>query len=213
MQCDHYDLMGRTGQTDMARDGRRKGRGAVPVVRGLGSVVVLLCCLLSTGCTPPNVSITAVFLDDGHPTAIFHPCGGGVYSVSVVEKLTAPAISSATASSFVPVMGPDVNHAWGVADPAGVHTVAQLRLLDTPPGWVLQTTKPGYLLTDFVADGTYDVWADTTKPTAGRDAAVRFSLGDLRSLADGQVWAAPKPFAAPQAMTRSEFGQHAAASC
>jgi hypothetical protein len=185
-------------------------------------VVVLLCCLLSTGCTPPSISITAVFLDDGHPTAIFHPCSGAVvYSVSVVEKLTAPAlatvtapaISSATARSSVPATGADVDHGWGVADPTGVHPVAQLRLLETPPGWVLQTTKPEYLLTDFVAGRTYDVWAETTRPAAGKDALLQFTLGDLQSLADGQVWAAPRPFAQPQAMTRTDFGRHAAASC
>jgi hypothetical protein len=183
---------------------------------------MLVCCSLSTGCTPPSISITAVFLDDGHPTAIFHPCGGAaVYSIALIEKLTSPApasgtasaISSAQASSSASATGAEFGDLWGVADPAGNHPVAQVRLLETPPGWVLQTTKPGYLLTDFIAGRTYDVWADTTKPSAGRDTSLQFTLGDLRSLSDGQVWAAPKPFARPQAMSRKEFGQHSAASC
>ncbi|MFJ8583003.1 hypothetical protein [Micromonospora sp. NPDC093277] len=44
-------------------------------------------------------------------------------------------------------------------------------------------------------------------------APVEFVLGDLRSLSDGEIWAAPKPFARPEAMTLDEFRRHAAASC
>ncbi|MBM0226685.1 MULTISPECIES: hypothetical protein [Micromonospora] len=104
---------------------------------------------------------------------------------------------------------------WGVADvpPRADEPISQIRLLETPPGWELQTTKPGSLLTAFAVDRTYSVWADTTDKNAGNDAMVEFTLGDLRSLSDGEVWAAPEPFAQPQAMTREEFRRHAAASC
>jgi hypothetical protein len=36
-------------------------------------------------------------------------------------------------------------------------------------------------------DRTYTVWAYTTDPAAGTDAAVEFTLDDLRSLSDGDV--------------------------
>lgn len=167
--------------------------------------MILLCCLLITGCTPRRISITAVFLDDGHPTAIVHPCDGArVHGMSVVEELM-----SASTSATSPMIG----NVWGVADvaPRTDHPIAQIRLLETPPGWELQTTKPGSLLTAFAVDRSYSVWADTT--AAGNDSSVEFTLGDLRSLSDGEVWAAPKPLAQPEAMTRDEFRRHAAASC
>ncbi|MFI2713873.1 hypothetical protein ACH495_27505 [Micromonospora sp. NPDC018662] len=116
-----------------------------------------------------------------------------------------------SASATSPALGND----WGVADvtPRADHPITKIRLLETPPGWELQTTKPGSLLTAFAVDRTYSVWADTTDKTAGNDAVVEFTLGDLRSLSDGEVWAAPTPFAQPQAMTREEFRRHSAASC
>lgn len=106
-----------------------------------------------------------------------------------------------------------VGNVWDVADvaPRTDHPITQIRLLENPPGWELQTTKPGSLLTAFAVDHSYSVWADTT--AAGNDSSVEFTLGDLRSLSDGEVWAAPKPFAQPEAMTGDEFRRHAAASC
>ncbi|WP_281938917.1 hypothetical protein [Micromonospora sp. AKA38] len=145
-----------------------------------------------------------MFLDDGHPTAIFHPCGGvRVSGISVTE------LTTTSASNSDPGLG------WGIANVGSRegHSVAQIRLLATPPGWELQTTKPGTLLTAFSVDRTYIVAADTADPTAGNDSSVAFTLRDLRSLTDGEVWAVPKPFAQPQAMTRDEFRRHAAASC
>jgi hypothetical protein len=192
------------------------------VARGLGSVVVLLCCLLSTGCTPPNISITAVFLDDGHPTAIFHPCGDtAIDAVSVVETLTdrlpasgtASAVSSTQTDGSASATGTEFGDVWGVADVYWYHPVVQIRLLQTPPSWALQTTKPEGLLTSFAATRTYYVWAGTTKPSTGIDAGVRFTLSELASLSDGQVWAVPEPFTQPQVMTRKEFARAAAESC
>jgi hypothetical protein len=97
------------------------------------------------GCTPGHISVTAVFLDDGHPTAIVQPCRGTrVHGIAVVEEMTSSA--SATSPTFVGV--------WDVADVDGDHPMTQIRLLETPPDWVLQTTKPGSLLTAFAVDRT-----------------------------------------------------------
>ncbi|MGR6321351.1 hypothetical protein Q2K19_18995 [Micromonospora soli] len=167
--------------------------------------MILLFCLVATGCTPGHISITAIFLGDGHPMAVFHPCHGSrVYGVSVVESMTASG--SGTSPSF--------GNVWDVADTdtRGDHPITEVRLLETPPGWILQT-NPDSLLTAFAVDRTYRARADTTSPPAANDASVEFTLGDLRSLSDGEVWAVPKPFAQPQAMTREEFRRHAAASC
>ncbi|MFI5490859.1 hypothetical protein [Micromonospora echinaurantiaca] len=143
-----------------------------------------------------------MLLDDGYPTAIFHPCDeASVSRVSVAEQTT-------SASAAGPSLG------WSVADVAThpERPITQIRLLETPPDWDLQTTKPGSLLTAFAVDRTYNVWGKTNSD-AGTPAHVQFTLGDLRSLSDGEVWAMPKPYAAPQAMTREEFRRHAAASC
>ncbi|MEV4545965.1 hypothetical protein [Micromonospora echinaurantiaca] len=146
-----------------------------------------------------------MFLDSGHPTAVFHPCDGArVSGVSVTEQST----TSGSAASPTLV--------WSIADASSraERPITQIRLLETPAGWGLQTTKPGGLLTAFGVDHTYSVWADVTSSAAGDDSSIEFTLGDLRSLSDGQVWAAPKPFAQPQAMAaREEFRRRAAASC
>jgi hypothetical protein len=169
---------------------------------GRGFLLILLCCALTAGCTPGHISVTAVFLDDGHPTAVVHPCRGTrVHGIAVVEEMTA----SASATS------PTLGGVWAFADVDGDHPMTQIRLLETPPDWVLQTTKPGSLLTTFAVDRVYSVWADTTD--ARTDAQVEFTLSDLRSLRDDQVWATPEPLAQPRAMTRKEFRRHAAASC
>jgi hypothetical protein len=175
------------------------------------TALALLCCLLPAACSPPYRAITAVFLDQGQPTTIFHPCGGAtVFEVAVLEEPGGPAPASGGSASAT---GADSVLTWDVADTEGGHPVAQVRLLQTPPGWILQTTKPGALLTAFAADRTYSVWPQTTNPSAGQSDHVQFTLGDLNSLSDGQVWASPKPFAQPRAMTRKEFAQHAEDSC
>ncbi|MFF4880465.1 hypothetical protein [Micromonospora sp. NPDC000668] len=195
--------MGLEAHTTLAQRGRR----------ALAGVLILLCCLLTAGCSPAQISVTAVFLDDGHPTALFHPCGrSDVVVVSTVEKMTGSA----------PATGLPLG--WSVADAKGDDPVTQIRLLETPPGWKLRITEPGgevrfknvepgaRLLTAFAEDQHYGVWADTDGAES-RDAVVRFTLGDLRSLADGEVWAVPDPFGEPLAMTGEEFRQYAAASC
>jgi hypothetical protein len=80
-------------------------------------------------------------------------------------------------------------------------------------GWVLQTTKPGSLLAGFEAERSCAVWADPGGGGRGNDAGLTFTLSDLRSLADGEVWAVPKPFAQARAMDRAEFARYAEASC
>jgi hypothetical protein len=130
--------------------------------------------------------------------------------VSVIEE---PGGSAPASGGSAPATSADAVLTWGVADANAAHAVAEVRLLRTPPGWILQTTKPGALLTAFASDRTYSVWPETTNRSAGQDDHLQFTVGDLSSLSDGQVWAAPKPFAQPRAMTRKEFAQYAADSC
>lgn len=80
-------------------------------------------------------------------------------------------------------------------------------------GWSQQTTAPGALLTAFADDRTYHLIVETTNPSAGVAEAIQFTLDDLRSLADGQVWAVPGPYADKQAMSREDFEKAAARSC
>lgn len=173
---------------------------------GCGLVVALLYCMLTTGCTPPWTAIVAVFLHDGHPTITVDPCRGAhLFRVWLAEKISTP---SASATS------PAIGNVWIVAYTAGDpsdHPITEVRLLEIAPGWTLQSTRRDTLLTAFAVNGTYSVHADTTH--ASTAASVEFTLDDLRSLADGEVWAAPEPFAQPQAMKREEFRRHAAASC
>lgn len=202
--------MGPGTHTTLARGNRRT---SAPTGRALACVLILLCCLLTSGCSPLQIAITAVFLDDGHPAALFHPCGrSDVVGVSIVETWTGSA----------PATGLPLG--WSVADTKGGDPITQIRLLETPPGWKLRLTEPGgevrfrnvepgaNLLTAFAEDQRYLVWADTDG-TERRDAMVQFTLGDLRSLADGQVRAIPDPSGEPHTMTREEFREYAAASC
>jgi hypothetical protein len=190
--------MWRAGRAAVAWRGWRAGH---PAGRPVVAVMILMCCLFSAGCTPRQISITAIFLDGGYPTAVFHPCRGThIDGISVIEEIP----TSDT--------GPRVGNVWEATDPAN-QPVGQIRLLAIPPGWVLQTTKPGSLLTAFAADRRYWVRAQTTDTSSGNDAGVEFTLGDLRSLSEGEVWATPEPFAQPRAMTSREFARHAAASC
>ena len=94
-----------------------------------------------------------------------------------------------------PATGPSLG--WSVADTGADDPITQIRLLETPHGWKLRITEPGSevhfqnvepaarLMTAFAEDQSYLVWADVDGGES-RDAMVRFSLGDLRSLADGE---------------------------
>jgi hypothetical protein len=162
-------------------------------------------------CTPKPLSISAVFLDDGHPTVIFHPCKGTVYEVTV--SVDSPASPPPTATATDAATGGSGRKHWSAFDRSASSPVEQVRLLETPPGWEPTTYKIEATLTGFEEDQSYYLWVSTTKPGAGNDYGVKFTLADLRSLKDGQVWAEPKAFADPRAMSRDEFHRFAKAQC
>lgn len=142
-----------------------------------------------------------MFLDEGHPAVVFRPCDRQrVTDLSLTETTFGPG--SATTYTYS-------GDSWRVVDPLGEHSVAQIRLLETPADWELR----GDLLKSFRTDRTYSVRTDTTQPASGQAAGIAFTLADLDKLGQEQVWARPSAFAPPKAMTRDEFHRNAARSC
>jgi hypothetical protein len=177
----------------------------MPPRRAVAAAILVVCGLVTAGCSPPSIAITAVFLDGGHPTALFHPCGRTLVDGVAVSEWSA---------AFASVGAPSSSHAWYGRDVSGTGSgVTELRLLELPPSWVQQITKPGALLTSLVDGMTYWVVAKAGKPSKGNDVGVKFTLSDLRSLTEGQVWAVPRPDADATAMSRDEFRKRAADSC
>jgi hypothetical protein len=169
--------------------------------RAAGCAIVVLSAGATAACSPTRLSITGVYLEGGQPAALFHPCGGS----SVVGIIVSERVSS---------WGTDSRH-WDGIDPTRDRSAAhptQVRLLELPAGWVQQTTKPGALLTSFVDGRSYWIYAKT-EGHDGRDVGVSFTPLDLRSLGDGQVWAAPGRHADGRAMSREDFGRSVDESC
>jgi hypothetical protein len=171
-------------------------------IRALGAVLVLLLAAALAGCTPPVVAITAVYLDEGHPAVLVQPCGQiRVDQVQVAEEVPVTEQSSAG------LVGPS----WSTHDPTGQHPVVHVRLLEAPPGWS-STVDKDHPLTRFLEGRTYVVSVGTNQATVV--VPLRFTLGDLRILKRGQVWAEPvDPVADEQPMTSEEFARQASAHC
>jgi hypothetical protein len=129
-----------------SRTARRTRRAAARI--GVGAVLVLGCLSMSA-CTPPPIDITAVVLDRGVPAVIFEPC----------DDMSVWKISASVET--------DGGGAWVVVDPEAKNPVGEVRLLETPDGWVQQITpsyrlealQPGqeYLATAEASAGSIDV--------------------------------------------------------
>lgn len=184
---------------------------------------LLFSCLLTTGCTPRPIPMAAVFLDGGHPTAIFHTCRGSVDLLDLWEDLAAigeiaPRLAGAATASDATATSPadassTVSRWWSIVDSDAHHHVAQVRLLQTPPGWYVEGIPGRALITTFREDATYTLNVSTTRPSAGTDSLLRFTLRQLRSVPDGLVWAAPRAFGQPRAMTREEYHRRVKRLC
>jgi hypothetical protein len=107
----------------------------------------------------------AVFLNNGQPTAVFHPCSGMyVEWVVVSEEVPDPA-----------------TNILGATDSAPSTAAASTNDEEAGKFWSVADNSP--------------------------------SQHDLRSLADGRVWAAPAGHAQAEAMPRKDFEKSAAGSC
>jgi hypothetical protein len=153
------------------------------LLRAGAIVLAVVASLLTTACSPPLVDMTAVYLDGGHPTAIFHPCRGQ-HVVDVSVRQGSPLVES-----------------WEVSQHPHGDGIGQLRLLEVPPGWELYGSADRRI-TEFAQGEEYHVEADTDDKGTGNDWGVDFTLADLETLRDGEVWAGHTQ---PRAMTRDEF--------
>jgi hypothetical protein len=157
---------------------------------------------------PALTTITAVFLDGETPTVLVHPCADALVSGIVVTDISIGASPESTGS---PSANPTDFQLWAVAADPGSNAINQVHLLQTPPGWHVQSDISD-VITEFRPEHTYWVIASTTDPTQ-MDAGVKFRLDDLASLTDGQVWAASRPSGQASGMTRDEFVDYATRSC
>jgi hypothetical protein len=182
--------------------------------------VALLVATTLTACSPAPRRIVAVFLDDGDPTALLHPCSGepvkGLQVRDVTPQEPTPTRSSAgTASSGTPGATsvsasptPDLSLLrWDTSSADDVPAPSQIKLLTPPAGWQVYTDS-FRLLEEFREDRVYDVSTSVLG-----DMSVEFTLDDLEGLEPGQVWATPDDTRTPRAMSRDEFARIAEASC
>jgi hypothetical protein len=173
-----------------------------PRLRSAVAVFVLLPVVTLLGaCSPPPRYPVAVFLDDGHPTALLYACPGESVTELSVADVTTPSAPSpgvtvptgSTAAANVTLYVPY----WGV------HAVAEdrpteIRLLTVPKGWALsEIVIP---LREFQPGIRY--WLDTG---GIQDKQVAFTLEDLQTLEPGQVWARSANSDDERAMDRDEF--------
>lgn len=170
---------------------------------------MLLASLLTAACSPPTVSITAVFRKDDQPWALFHPCGEAlVVGVSLYEMAKDRHLVTATTPGPRPSAAYVEDRSWRIDRGTADGGITELRLLEVPAGWS-QQTEERKRITEFVTPYAYDVRADTDKPHLGHDRGITFTLADLTSLDDGEVWAGRNP----RAMTRDEFYREAEERC
>jgi hypothetical protein len=153
-----------------------------------------------SACSPERVANVALLLEDGQPTALLHHCGDHPVGRLSVTDLTTPSAPDPDAVSPTTLYVPW----WSVRSGDGVARPDDVRLLRTPAGWTLDSGNPFPI--EEIRDG-YDYELRTDDPGF---PGLRFTLADLMSLADGQVWALRG--GEEQAMTRDDF-EKIAASC
>jgi hypothetical protein len=168
----------------------------------LGSTALL------AGCSPPGRVYSAVYLSDGVPTVVVRLCDGKDRPTAVTVREVPDAAPSAST-------GPSESTAlrWDAYAPADeTRRFGEIRLLDPPPGWSLQPGNQSPLA-GFVDGQRYRASIDISGPTSGDDSGAMFTVGDLRSLRSGEVWARSKPYGSERAMTRDEFRRAAKDTC
>jgi hypothetical protein len=188
---------------------RRHDNG--PVRRTLRAAALALlvgCAATLAGCSPPSRVNSAVYLRDGTPTVVVHLCSDEdrLTALRLQESRPEPSASAPTESA-----APQPLRAWHIGNSAGTG-YDEIRLLDTPPGWTVYTNAEN-LLSELRDDQSYQVEVVYKGPSGGRDRGTEFTLGDLRSLATGQVWSRPKPYDREVPMTLDAFRRAANRSC
>jgi hypothetical protein len=166
------------------------------------------------GCSPPGRVNSAVYLRDGKPTVVVHLCSSEdrLTGLLLREDVPAPAPSGTDPSSGPSASAtPPQFRTWQVGRSGGPG-YAEIRLLDTPPGWTVYTRAEN-LLSELRYDRTYEASVDYTGGDIGRDVGVEFTLGNLQSLGTGEVWARSKTYDREVVMTVAEFRRVAKASC
>jgi hypothetical protein len=196
---------------------RRPHRGRL--TRGAGVVVALVLATTLAACSPAPRRIVAVFLDDGEPAVLLHPCAGEpVKGLQVRDVTPAPptptgtpvgtaSSGSAAATPTSASSAPDLSMLRWDTSSADVPAPSQVRLLTPPDGWRVYTDGDR-LLREFREDRIYEVSTSVIG-----DLGVEFTLGDLERLGSGEVWASPEDTRAPRAMTRDEFARIAEGTC
>jgi hypothetical protein len=195
-------------------------RRRYPVGRWLAATLALLAVgALAAACSPVPRYVTAVYLDDGHPTALFHPCPGSpVYGLKLYDagpvkgkalgRAPTSGLPTGATPSGIPRTTVNRDHLrWDVGDQDEGTAHTRVRLLTVPPGWDLSTSEQD-LLRQLRSDRTYRLigWGF-------RNTAVDFTLADLAALGDRRVWASARGSAEPRALTRDDFVDRAEASC
>jgi hypothetical protein len=182
--------------------------------KSLAAALVLLVggTTVLAGCSPAGRTNSAVYLRDGKPTVVVHLCSSKdrLTGLNLREDYQQPSPSgsgqsqSAVQQRFV---------AWIVgASASDASQPGEIQLLETPPGWALYT-NPESVLSELRDGRRYRVFVEYRGPSSGEDVGVVFTLGDLRSLAPGHVWARSKPNSQETPMTLDAFRRAAKASC
>jgi hypothetical protein len=142
------------------------------------------------------VSVAALYLDGGHPTALFAPCEN--------TRMSGLTVSDG------------VNELWSVIDGDPPDPVTTIRIFVVPTGWEVERTGAQEL--SAIAPGREyhlfpDVYAGSASQTADEGMNFNFTLADLTSLRPDEVWAVRAQDAKPGPMTREQFHSASAATC
>jgi hypothetical protein len=187
-------------------------------LRAAALALLVGCATTLAGCSPPDRVNSAVYLRDGKPTVVVHLCSDKdrLTGLNLRENRpepaeSGPAESGSAESGPAESAGPRPLRAWHVGTSHGTG-YAEIRLLETPPGWTVYTSTEN-LLSELRDHQGYRVEVVYSGPGGGRDRGTVFTLGDLRSLASGQVWSRPKSYDREVPMTLDAFRRAAKNSC
>lgn len=173
-----------------------------PLARALAAGLVLVGLGLSVvACSPAPRNNVAVFVQNGHPTALLHPCPGEAVTELSVTDLTTPSAprpgDQTSTHLYVPY--------WSVSAAEENARPTQVRLLTVPSGWVSEPDV-AFELREFQPGYRYRLG---TGQVGARD--VEFTLADLEALAGDQVWISDG--GEERAVERDEFIRIAEGSC
>lgn len=155
---------------------------------------------LLSACTPPDVPLAAVWLDeDRRPVAEIRPCHSqhatDVHLGSWTQEEQDALEESPDAGSSGTVASDGVDSGWA-AWTVWVASGTSFRLFPPPPSWRVQTFGRQELL----PGRTYALsFGGGGKGNDDRNGHVYFTTADLASLRPGQVWADNR------AMSREDF--------